>query len=212
VGNEVATEIAVKLIIPKGGSGWDFWQPGIVVGFVPDRITQVRDQQVKLRIKTKDNKWSNEYPVYFKATRGFKFLPYSDPAVVNPPECGTDSNFDVCNSWVDPEDTPFFVICTRDANVTFCGGHHNCWGCLGIDEGVDVFRASLKNEWVFETFDFDLWRSGAGEADAFFPLSPPLPKGGTSWQPVIKWWVTPNDAVSYSISVGITGPKGVPWK
>jgi hypothetical protein len=212
VGDELATAKSVKLTIPKG-PGWDFWTPTLVFGQVPDNITRVRDQQVKLRIKTATNLWSNEYPVKFKATRDIKRLSSTDPAVKNPPECGTGSNYDTCNSWVDSDDTGEFVWYGCGADETFCGYHENCWGCVGNDEGIDVFSASLKNDWVFDFKDFDRWRSGAGAGDAFFsPISPPFPKGGTSWTPVIKWWVTSDDAVSYDITVDITGPKGVPWK
>lgn len=198
VGDELATVKWVKLIIPKG-PGWDFWTPTQVLGQVPDNITRVRDQQVKLQIKTKDNKWSNEYPVKFVARRDMDVIPSSDPAVQVPVGgCSDDANWNSCGTGP----------CLFPA--TLCGSHENCWGCIGDDSGTDTFNITLKNDWVFTSNSIHVEVSAGGKGSA--SALPGLPIGPNVWQQSVSWSVTPADWVEYFVGVSITGPIGVPWK
>jgi hypothetical protein len=208
----------VKLKIPTA-PGEDYWTPKWVIGLVPDNITQVKDQQVKLQIKTKDNKWSNEYPVDFVARRDVAFLPSEDPAVAIT-SCSTDANWGSCNGReaYAANFSPTGLSCIHLGppgplvfGATFCGSHENCWACIGDDGGTDKFSITLKNGWVFKSISYSVYPSEVGEASASAP-SPSFPTGKDNWQPSVTWSATPNDSVFYHAHVHITGPIGVPWK
>jgi len=210
VGDSLAAVKSVKLTVPIGGEGWDFWQPGFVLGFVPDSITQVGDQPVKLRIKTKDNKWSNEYPVNFRATREVKLLPYTDPAVkpMGPDTCGTDSNFDVCNNWGDPDDGGgFYYSCGQ----TFFGYHYNVWAAPENDTGIDTFEITLKNGWVFDSMPMP-WMVNVDPGQGLAVGPSGFPQGKKYWKPQVQWTVTANDSLCHGADISVAGPIGVPWK
>jgi len=198
VGDSLAGVTGVKLTIPKAPPGWDFWTPTQVIGQVPDNITQVRDQQVKLRIKTKDNKWSNEYtPVKFVARRDKVFIPSSDPAVTVA-SCSDDANWNSCGTGP----------CLFPA--TLCASHENCWACVGDDSGTDTFHITLKTDWVFTSNSIHVEVSADGEGSA--SALPGLKIAPNVWRQSVSWSVTPDDWVEYFVGVFITGPIGVPWK
>jgi hypothetical protein len=185
--------------------GKDFWNPTNVLGFIPGNITQVMDQPATLQIKTAGNKWSNEYPLNFKAAKEFVMLPYTDPAV-KLIACGTDSNRDVCNEWADPDDGLWFASICAD---TFYGFHLNVWGAIGDDVGTDKFEITLKNGWVIDGGKVYVYVD-QGEGYTLGPGT--VPVGVTSWKPSVQWNVSPNDDLCHGADVYISGPKGVPWK
>ena len=186
-------------------TGKDFWTPTTVLGFIPGSISQVKSQPAKLQIKTSANQWSNEFPVNFTATKAFATLPYTD-AAVKLISCGTDSNKDVCNGWVDPDDDAWF---SWNCAQTFYGFHLNCWGCIGDDLGTDKFAITLKNGWVIDGGKVYV-NVDQGEGYTLGPGA--VPSGVTSWNPSIQWNVTSNDDLCHGADVYISGPKGVPWK
>lgn len=180
----------------------DFWNPTSILAKVPTYITQVQDQPAKLQVKTSAGLWSNEYNVNFIAAKVFVALPRADPAV-KVISCGTDSNKDVCNGWVDPDDGDWF---SYTCGQTYSGFHLNCWGCIGDDLGTDKFEITLKNGWVIDGGQVHVI------VDEGFAFRVEVPSGVTSWKPSIQWNVTPNDDLCHGADVYISGPKGVPWK
>jgi len=194
----------VKLAIATE-PGKDFWTPTSVLGIIYGTITGVKDQPAKLQIKTKAGLWSNEYSVNFKATKSYVTLPYTDPAV-KLVSCGNDSNKDVCNGVVDPNDGDWF---SSSCGQTFYGFHLNCWGCIGDDFGTDKFEITVKNGWVIDGGKIHV-NVASGEGYTLGPGA--VPSNGTSWKPSVQWNVSSNDDLCHGADVYISGPKGVPWK
>jgi hypothetical protein len=195
---------SVKLAIATE-PGKDFWKPTSVLGVIPGNITQVKDQPVKLQIKTKAGKWSNEYPVNYRAAKDWATLKYTDPAV-KLVSCGTDANLDECNGKRDPDDGNWFSwACAQ----TFYGFHLNCWGCIGDDLGTDKFEITVKNGWVIDGGKVYV-HVDSGEGYTLGPGA--VPSNVTSWKPSVQWNVSSNDDLCHGADVYISGPKGVPWK
>jgi hypothetical protein len=187
--------------------GKDFWKTTSVLVKVPTYVAQVRDQPAKLQVKTSDGRWSNEYSVQFVAAKDFVTLPRSD-AAVKVIACGTDSNKDVCNGWVDPDDGDWF---SYTCGQTYSAFHLNCWGCIGNDSGIDKFEVTLKNDWIIDGGKVHV-NVEQGEGFAMVSTGSEVPPGVTSWKPQISWNVSSNDDLCHGADVYITGPKGVPWK
>jgi hypothetical protein len=187
--------------------GKDFWKPNAILAKVPTYVSQVRDQPAKLQVKTSNDRWSNEYPVQLTAAKSFATLPRTD-AAVKMVACGTDSNKDVCNGWVDPDDGDWFAY---TCGQTYSAFHLNCWGCIGNDLGTDKFEVTLKNGWTIDGGKVHV-NVEQGEGFAMVSTGNEVPTGGSSWKPRIEWNVTPNDDLCHGADVYITGPKGVPWK
>lgn len=194
----------VKLAIATE-PGKDFWKPTSVLGIIPGNITQVKDQPVKLQIKTKAGKWSNEYPVNFIAAKDWVTLKYTDPAV-KLISCGTDANLDECNGKRDPDDGNWF---SWSCAQTFYGFHYNVWGAIGDDLGTDKFEITVKNGWVIDGGKVYV-HVDQGEGYTLGPGA--VPSNVTSWKPSVSWNVSPNDDLCHGADVYIVGPKGVPWK
>jgi hypothetical protein len=203
VGDSLAAVKSVKLTIPKA-PGEDYWTPTWVIGLVPENITQVRDQPVKLRIKTKDNKWSNEYPVDFVARRDIKVLPKSDVQGNCSPEADSDhcSHGEISSNYIPlcygPLPDPSMIGWYGEA--TFYGKH---WTCVGSSDGTDSFSASLKNDWRFDHAALDDLSPGAVTMSGF-------QKGTTSTNVSLGWNNANVSYVFYRVMVSIVGPKGVP--
>jgi hypothetical protein len=179
------------------------WNNTSISATIPANITGVVDQPVAFYVLTANNVKSNySFTVQFTATREVKLLDFAGPAAAKLLSCGTDSNQDQCNDWIDPADGT--SVTWSVSGVTFLGYHSNCWACIGDDGGSDVYLINVPNGWVLDHFDFNLYyEAGAHVATAF-------PQGATSWQPTIDWTVTPNDDLLYQGYVYIVGPKGVP--
>ena len=194
----------IKLTIPLGSATWDFWQSKFVVGFVPDNIYYVTDQPAKLQIKTKDNKWSNEFPVTFKATRDIKVLPYIN---LSPGDCSDEADFDRCNN-VKHEN--FILFCSSPIDFaeggTFYGFH---WTCVGDSNGTDSFRFSLREKYGWSLYSADLDYSTGG-IDPPVTTSGPQDWGVTYTKVSLHWNNETVSYVSYRVNVSIVGPKGVP--
>ena len=194
----------VKLAIATE-PGKDFWKPTNVLGIIPGNIQQVKDQPVKLQIKTKAGKWSNEYPVNFIAAKDWVTLKYTDPAV-KLISCGTNANLDECNGKRDPDDGNWF---SWNCAQTFYGFHYNVWGAIGDDYGIDKFEITVKNGWVIDGGKVYVYVD-QGEGSTSGPGA--VPSNVTSWKPSVYWNVSPNDDLCHGADVYIVGPKGVPWK
>jgi hypothetical protein len=195
----------VKLAIATE-PGKDFWKPTTVLGIIPGSITQVKDQPVKLQIKTKAGKWSNEYPVNFRATRDIKVLPAN---YVHSVKCSTESDYDACTGVL--RDWNVIPFCHYPhpsyPAATFRGYHYTC---VGDSNGKDSFRFSLtkKNGWSLDHVEFHGEPIGGIDQPviASGSLSPSLNYVGVS----IHWDNAPAPYALYGVDVYITGPKGVP--
>lgn len=185
--------------------GKDFWKPTTVLGIIKGNITEVKDQPVKLQLKTKAGKWSNEFPVNFRATKDWVTLKYTD-AAVKLISCGTDANLDECNGKRDPDDGDWF---SWSCAQTFYGFHYNVWGTIGDDKGTDKFEITVKNGWAIDGGKVYV-HVDQGEGYTLGPGA--VPFNVTSWKPSVKWNVSPNDDLCHGADVYIVGPKGVPWK
>jgi hypothetical protein len=186
------------------------WTNKWISGTIPN-LTGVVDQPVKFYVVTAGNLKSNDSPtVNFTAARETKQLTYKDPAV-KLIACGTDSNADYCNGWIDPDDggAAFYLLGDPEFDlVAFAGSHQNCPGCVGDDVGADTYQVQLANGWVLDQMVFIPLPSETGEADA--KLIWPFPAGASSWQTSINWLATSGDSIMYFVVLLISGPKGVP--
>ncbi len=183
------------------------WNNTLIAANIPSYLTGVVDQQVKFYVLMPDKKTrSNDtQAVNFVAAREVVKLGPTDPAVALV-SCGTDSNSDYCNGWIDPNDSGTDYVYYK--NSTFNGTHLNCWACVGDDVGSDVYRVKVANGWVLDHIDWYMEVSALGEASA--QLTTPFPAGGSSWQASVDWMATSDDWVSYAVDVVIVGPRGVP--
>jgi hypothetical protein len=155
-----------------------------------DGTSEVLDQRGTLQARTAANQYSNEFPVNFRAQRDFRLLPAND-GTTKLISCGTDSNYDWCRGWVDPEDNTPSYPGTGPLTVPIHGSHHNCWGCVGNDSGTDEYEVTLANGWIIDSIDMTRgYKTNKNEAWA---SEPPLPPGASRWRPRIDWYATPND-------------------
>ena len=188
------------------------WQPGLIGIKWPD-ITGVRAQNATLRVKVA-NRSSNDWTVAFVPESEFKVLPQSDVQVVS---CSLDANDNVCNHVLDTNPCAFGVGEWADVdpwpNTTSSihGWHSNCGAVVGDDAGTDVYRITLKNDWVLESFDFDADKTG-DDGDFVKAPTPAFPQGASTWKVSVKWLASADDEVTYDGQIRITGPKGVPHK
>lgn len=182
------------------------WKGTLIGATIPSTITAVKDQQVKLHVKTYNNVLGNEYPVNFRATQEVKLLPYHDVKVVF---CSADANMNWCNGTQPGWGGVYQMGLAPDCGHTYWGSHGNCLLCVGDDTGTDIFEITLKNGWLFDSFQKEV-KVAPGEGWAQGPSG--FPPGGTYWKPQVKWTVTPNDYFCYGGWVYIAGPKGVSWK
>jgi len=177
----------------------------------PTGIVGVREQWAKIQVTTSTGQVSNESSVLFVPDPDYMILPASDVQLVH---CGTDTEADGCNGWTDPDDEgAFFSGCST---CTFYGSH---WRspfcspfCCYIVSDTDAFKMTVKNDWVLQSFSFEYVANqelleslqivgGVSE----FPY-------GTTWQPSVTWADECGDDYAYYGYVGISGPKGVPYK
>jgi hypothetical protein len=166
----------------------------------PTNISGVLTHDATVQITTAAGLTSEEHIVKFTPEIVFKTLPMEDVSVTS---CGTDGNADQCNDWHDPDDAGAFFPAPAGS---FFGFHYNVWLAFEDDSGQDVFSVSLKNEWEFESWSFSK-EVEPGEGSVTIP---PQPGKVASWSTTVKWVVTQDDSVSYSIVVTIGGPAGVP--
>lgn len=188
------------------------WEPGLIGIRWPD-ITGVRAQNATLRVKV-GNRSSNDWTVAFVPESEFKLLPQADVKVVS---CSLDANDNVCNHVLETNPCAWGV--EEWANVdpwpnttsSIHGWHSNCGGVVGDDAGTDVYQITLKNDWVLDSFDFDVDKTG-DDGDYVKAPTPAFPQGATTWKVSVKWLASADDEVTYDGQIRITGPKGVAYK
>jgi len=160
-------------------------------------------------LTTFGGKVSNEYPILFVPDPDYKILPASDVTLI---QCGTQTDYDTCNGWLDPDDVDsFFVGPPPDAEYTFAGSHGFGFSFFlesDTDE-TDVFRMTVKNDWILQSISFSKHVEDSADTVSYGPDFHQV----TTWQPTVGYWVFgPNDTIWYVGVVGISGPKGVPYK
>jgi hypothetical protein len=208
-----ATTLTLKVVDfrgnPKEGlvrindRGETFLGATLTVGLV-----EVKDQKAILQVRTGSNQLSNEFQIDFVAERDVKVLKHDD-AAVRMISCGDDSNWDVCNTWTDPDDDKPSGFGEGPPLTTIGGGHYNCWACVGTDNGTDTYEIVLANGWILDEMDWHISTTEDGEAGV---AKPAFPAGTSRWKPRLTWFATSNDGVAYSMNLQITGPKGVPFQ
>jgi hypothetical protein len=167
----------------------------------PTDITGVRQQQGNVVVKA-GTMTSDPRALAFFPTDDHKVLGPGDVKVIS---CGDDGNADKCNNQIDPDDEGWFFPAATQA---LDGFHMNVWGAIGDDTGTDSYQIALKNDWVMQSFFWDV-DVDAGEGWAQKPSGFTQ---GANWAPQVKWSVTPNDNLYYHGTVTIVGPLGVPFK
>lgn len=188
--------------------------PTFVVATIPykygwSELTGLKDQPATLGIGTPQG-GSNKYPVNLTATRETRLLPMCDVQLVS---CGTDADHNFCNTWNDLGCVNGFCPDTSCKNSLTLSGHHwNWWCCTGTVSGYDGYKATLKNGWVFDTWNWVPVTSGGSGIEVYI-AGDNLNPGWTKWDTQYIGWKTNNDDwVAYHAYVYIKGPKGVPWK
>ena len=183
--------------------------PTFIGARIAEGTTGVMDQQGILQVRTASNLYSNEFPVNFRAQRDFRLLPPND-GTTKLISCGTDSNYDWCRGWVDPDDNTPRYTGGGPLTVPIHGSHHNCWACVGNDSGTDVYEVTLANGWIIDSID--MTRGYKANKNEAWASEPPVPAGASRWRPRIDWYATPSDTANYAINVTIVGPIGVPFR
>ena len=187
------------------------WKPGLVGIRWPD-VSGVRAQTATLRVKV-GNKTTNAWTVAFVPELEFKLLPQADVKVGS---CSFDANKNLCNQVKDTNACALGVaewayVDPWPGNTSLFGWHSNCPAAVGDDAGTDTFHITLKNDWVLESFEFDVDKSG-DDGDYVKAPIPAFPRGATKWSPSVKWLASADDEVTYEGQIMISGPKGVPHK
>ena len=182
--------------------------------------TLVRDQSVKIQVKTAKGISSTAWKMPFRAARESKWLNYTDK-VVKVRRCSGEANLSYCNGIVRSDLPVVFAGPCQLSNkppiwkgkrATIWGRHKNCNMDEDWDEGSDQYEIRLKNGWVFKDIKLKRYMSSSKEW-VMMPGYGTLKKevhGTSSWKPKIKWMISPSDYVEYTYWVQIEGPNGIP--
>ncbi len=198
------------LDVPIGSPANQWWYSGLAGGTVLQGVTGVVEQTVDIVLTTKDGKKSNAWKAKFHPRTELVALPQSHVKVVS---CSDDGVANSCNHKGDESSGCFDGFATEGIppapTDSFGGHHHGCFGFTG-DSGVDVFSASLKNGWKFDSvtgYQSSTWDNGTATAPLFFPM--PL-VDSTSTQFQILWGIGAlGGSIAYEGTLMIRGPKDV---
>ncbi len=185
----------------------DTWGPKGIGIFIP-QVTGVLDQQITLKVVTKDGKYSNNRTASFTATREIRKLKMSD---FTKQEC-RDAAFstDKCTT-----------VGTTGCSSSVCGEH---WVPVfgTVAKSTDRFAVTLKNSWSYESHAFE--GLSAFEPPPYEWVNPvllleqyllgnekptlKLVSGGAAPSFEIPWETVAFWADRYNLSVYVTGPAG----
>ena len=197
-------------------------------GVVPIDITWKRHHVAYLRIEREDGTQSPLKDIDFvPALAHMKVDQKLAKKIVNVLECGTDSNFDICNGKVYHSDVPdqniFYVYVpgarenvgveysTPDETVmAMYGAHCNVHAAVGNDVGHDIYRITLKNGWWISKADFKVERIRAEEETKITAHTPPSEALDKNvWEARVDWQVDEGkETIWYGYHIEIVGPKG----
>ena len=179
------------------------WRSTYVRGLIPDSITGVPDQKVRVRIVKKNQDFVESYPFDFAARRELRILPGKDVTMTL--DYGNGSNGSCEQSdWNSPT---FTVDC----------GWFNPTVDYDNDTGTDKLDLHLKSGWKTHHRAFD-WSATKSEGsvsgnDGF--------KANVADLTLSYKWVADNDpnpfwgdssVTTYTVTVFIEGPAGTSWK
>jgi hypothetical protein len=187
----------------------DWWYPGLAGGTVPKAISGEVEQTVDVVLKTLDGKKSNVWKAKFHPRLDVVALPQSHVKVVS---CSDDGVANSCNHQGDDSGGCFMGFATEGippvASDSFGGHHHGCFGFSG-DSGVDIFSASLKNGWKFDSlseYSSSTWDNGTATSPIFVPFL----AGSSSVKFQVLWGIgAMGGSIAYEGVIMIIGPKGV---
>ena len=209
----------VQLPIAKEFGKNDLWTDKTILALIPNDITMVMDQPVKIQVIRKtDNKASRKIPVSFRASVVEKVLPMSDVVFW----CSTEADHDYCNGKTASSTGFCFDSHGIIQSGSAAGQHYTCADWFDDDEGTDEFQATLTHGWVFQSSVFSLIACDDAKccdnatcsqiphtSRVYWPtgFSP-----DTTHTKLLVDWITANyeGLVKYSITLTISGPAGVP--
>ena len=146
------------------------------------------------------NKWPMEWATDVK-TVPWNLIAVNDCGIANKNICNNEE-FDGPWCFFSPSQPPL------NWHGDIVGQHFNCSGATGNNEGSDSYVVTTPPNWFLETFDTFTFHTNSDEASATLRSTTPLSRGTTRWEPIVDWWVTPNDWAAYKIIVYMRGAKG----
>jgi len=173
-----------------------------VHGTVPMYVNGRPNQGVKIRVERADHTLSNAKTIPFRG-REEMVLKRQYVSVT----CGTDANANVCNNWSKGTANIFVTGDCPSDDIAICGLHVNNKFAIGNDTGTDHFNITLHNGWTFKSIKRKIWKKSSGD-EKIGNLTPPFPKGQSSWGVSIGWVVSPGDFINYGYEITIEGPVG----
>jgi hypothetical protein len=198
------------LSVPIGQPSSQWWYPGLTGGTVANSLAGVVEQTVDITITTKDGKKSNVWQAKFHPRMVAAHLPQSRVVVV---ACSDGAHMNSCNHKGDESGECPFGFATEGIppipSDSFGGHHHGCFG-ISSDNGTDIFSASLKNGWTFESSSFSSTTLNFSNGTASAPQIVPTLAGASSIKMSVNWHIGATGGfVGYEGSLTILGPKGV---
>ncbi len=197
-------------------------------GVVPIDISWKQNHVAYLRIEREDGKQSPLKDIDFVPSLvSMKVDQKLAKKIVKVLECGTDSNFDICNGKVYHNDVPeqnIFHVYVPGARenvgveysvsgnyaTAMYGTHCNVHAAVGNDVGHDNYRITLKNGWRISGADFKVERINAEAETKIMDHTPPheaLDK--SAWEARVDWQVDEGkETIWYGYHIEIVGPKG----
>ena len=173
-----------------------------VHGTVPMSVNGRPNRQVTIRVERADGKLSNARTIQFRG-REEMVLTRNHVSVT----CGTDANANVCNNWSKGTANIFVTGGCPSDEIAICGLHVNNKFAVGDDTGTDHFNITLHNGWTFKSIKRKIWKKSSGD-EHIGNLTPPFPKGKSTWGVSIGWVVSPGDFINYGYEITIEGPVG----
>jgi hypothetical protein len=190
---------AVQLNLLEWGADGKF-----ASGYIPADICGVPDHTASIRVVSASGWWSEPWPVSFTAQREVLMFPKNETQVL---ACSDDSNCDLCNYDFDSDDEGCF---SGGSNSSISGFHYNDLFAIGDDSGKDRYRVDLTGgSWVIQSWGFDV-HVDAGEGWAHLHHDNPYLEKTGNFE--VDWMVTPNDGLTYSSHVFVSGPCGTSYK
>ena len=190
------------------------WADGHVFGQIPADISGVTDGPATLEIWRSDGSKSTPLIVHFTAARDLVVLPISD---VTMKSCANTADGNLCDQWSDssqlsiPAHAGFGAFSIFGQHAMFIPSKTQTQA-----KGTDTYSFSLKNGWRLDDsyqFENGIWNNYVCQSDSpneDFRNSKPNSYMPTSSDVTVDWMAGCD--LQYSISLHVTGPKGVPWK
>jgi len=173
--------------------------------YFPEGICGVADHEASLQVVASSLWWSKPFPVEFTAKREVQLFPQVGTQLMH---CSTDSSCDLCNEFFDLGDEGCFSA--RDPNASIAAFHYNPGGEPSSDSGNDADKIDISGgNWLIESWDFNV-NVDPGEGWAHAQHNNPYLEQLGEFS--IDWMVTPNDSLSYTLPVYISGPCGTSYQ